>query len=637
MDYLTNRRLQEALPLFKFMAACLIVIAVTAILYVGKEVLIHIALAVLLSFVLGPLVTVQLRHGVPRGLAVAVAVFGALAVILGLIAVVTWQTTLLAEQLPQYQDTILRKVEALSANLKEEGVFSRAADVVERVVASLSGAAPQTGATQQVVVEGASDATSRFGVAWLVVGPLLHPVATLFVVILLSFFILMQREDLRNRFIRLMGTEEIQQTTFAMDDAGRRVSSLLLSQLAVNAGFGVLIGLGLMLIGVPSALLWGIFAGVMRFVPYIGAFIGVVPPLIAAFAFDPTWSSFIWTGVLFLVVEPIIGHILEPWLYGKRVGLSPVAIIVCATVWAALWGPIGLILATPMTVCLVVMGRHLKRLAFLDVALGDTPSLTPQEIFYQRMLAGDPDEAISTAGSFLKRKSKLAYFDRIVMEALRRGHVDLQRDLLNEKQKDAFRASLGRFVSAIESEGRLPTFWRNRNKMALAEHDATLQTLGDDVDRGATQPSSQVFRVAVLYGNDPLDEIAADMLSQVLVQAGQVVQRSTLTGNDAAMDADQPAFDVVMLCHLEPVSTLQLRVQITAVRKCLGEVAVVLCIWQKTDADIRETLQKKVRADFIATSLHEAAAFMLRHAPRHSLQVEAKPSRQATARLKVRS
>jgi predicted PurR-regulated permease PerM len=614
VDYLTNRRLQEALPLFKLMAAFLIVIALGAILYFGKDVLAHIALAGLLSFVLGPALSLLLRLRVPRGLAVTITVFGALAVIISIVAVVSWQLTLLAEQLPLYQETILRKVNDISTNLREEGVFSRAADVLERVVASF-GAAPGAVSTPTPVVVGESGAgaMSTLGVTWLIVSPLLHPVATLLVVMLLTFFILLQREDLRNRFIRLMGTDDIQQTTFAMDDAGRRVSSLLLSQLAINSVFGLLIGFGLMLIGVPSALLWGIFAGVMRFVPYIGAFIGVVPPLLAAFAFDPTWSSFIWTGLLFLLIEPIIGHVIEPWLYGKRIGLSPVAIIICATIWAALWGPIGLILSTPITLCLVVMGRHIKRLAFVDIALGDAPSLTPQEIFYQRMLAGDPQEAISNASVFLKRKSKLAYFDRVVLDALRRAHVDMQRGVLNDIQKSSFLSSISAFMTSMQNSKSLQLMQRQRGKMALAEAHATQQALGDVWEQTRPASAATRYNIAILHGPEALDGLVADMLSQVLTQAGHAIERRAINFNDDTSRSQVSAFDMAFVCHLEPTSTLQLRVQIAAVRKCAGSIPVVLCIWQKTDAEIGMALRKKVRADHIATSLFDALAFATRH------------------------
>ena len=194
------------------------------------------------------------------------------------------------------------------------------------------------------------------------ISPLLHPLATTGIIVIFVIFILLQREDLRNRLIRLAGSHDLQRTTAALDDAASRLSRLFLIQLLLNGSFGIIIGTGLWLIGVPSAILWGILAAVLRFVPYIGAAIAAAFPLALAVAVDPTWSMLLWTLALFVVVEPIVGHVIEPMVYGHSTGLSPVAVVASATFWTALWGPIGLVLATPLTVCLVVLGRHVESL-----------------------------------------------------------------------------------------------------------------------------------------------------------------------------------------------------------------------------------------------------------------------------------
>ena len=247
------------------------------------------------------------------------------------------------------------------------------------------------------------------------ISPLLHPLATTGIIVIFVIFILLQREDLRNRLIRLAGSHDLQRTTAALDDAANRLSRLFLIQLLLNGTFGVIIGTGLWLIGVPSAILWGILAAVLRFVPYIGAAIAAAFPLALAVAVDPTWSMLLWTLALFLIVEPIVGHVIEPMVYGHSTGLSPVAVVASATFWTALWGPIGLVLATPLTVCLVVLGRHVERLEFLDVMFGDRPALSPPEIFYQRMLAGDPTEASDKAEEFLKERSLAPYYDEVAL------------------------------------------------------------------------------------------------------------------------------------------------------------------------------------------------------------------------------
>ena len=252
-----------------------------------------------------------------------------------------------------------------------------------------------------------------------VVVPVIAPLATVGIVFIVLIFILLQREDLRDRMIRLFGSSDLHRTTVAMDDAARRLSRYFLLQLGLNACFGLLISVGLWLIGVPSPLLWGIFAALMRFVPYIGAIIAGALPAALAAAVDPGWSMALLTVALFVVAEPVMGNVIEPLVYGQSTGLSPFAVVVSAIFWTWLWGPIGLLLATPLTLCLVVLGRHVDRLEFLDVLLGDRPALTPAENLYQRMLAGDPDEALESAEQLLKERSLTSYYDDVVLGGLR--------------------------------------------------------------------------------------------------------------------------------------------------------------------------------------------------------------------------
>ena len=289
------------------------------------------------------------------------------------------------------------------------------------------------------------------------ISPLLHPLATTGIIVIFVIFILLQREDLRNRLIRLAGSHDLQRTTAALDDAASRLSRLFLIQLLVNGSFGVVIGIGLWLIGVPSAILWGILAGVLRFVPYIGAFIAAAFPLALAVAVDPTWSMLLWTVALFVVVEPIVGHVIEPMVYGHSTGLSPVAVVASATFWTALWGPIGLVLATPLTVCLVVLGRHVERLEFLDVMFGDRPALSPPEIFYQRMLAGDPTEASEKAEEFLKERSLSSYYDEVALKGLQLAQADAQRGALDRERMVKIRDAVSEFAGNISEQEDRPS------------------------------------------------------------------------------------------------------------------------------------------------------------------------------------
>ena len=271
------------------------------------------------------------------------------------------------------------------------------------------------------------------------------------IVVIFVIFILLQREDLRNRLIRLAGAHDLQKTTLAIDEAGYRLSRLLLAQLALNAGFGLIIGLGLWVIGVPSAPLWGLLAMALRFVPYIGAVIAAIFPLIVAAAVGEGWSMVLWTAALFVIVEPLAGHVVEPMLYGHSSGLSPVAIVVSATFWTWLWGPIGLVLATPLTICLVVLGRHVDRLEFLEVLLGNEPALSPSQLVYQRLLAGDPVEAIDQAREFLKEKSLVEYFDDVLLEGIRLAGTDARKGLLEEDRAIRIKETVAEVLEDLSS------------------------------------------------------------------------------------------------------------------------------------------------------------------------------------------
>lgn len=283
-------------------------------------------------------------------------------------------------------------------------------------------------------------ALSTFGA---IIQPLISPLTTTGIVVIFVVFVLLQREDLRNRLVRLAGSADIQRTTAALDDAGKRLSKLFLTQIAFNAVFGLAIGIGLELIGVPSAPLWGLVAMIMRFVPYIGALISAVFPLILAAAVGSGWHMLILTAALFVVLELLAGQVLEPLIFGHSSGLSPVAIILSASFWTWLWGPVGLVLATPLTICLVVLGRHVDRLKFLDVMLGDRPPLTPPQLAYQRMLAGDPVEAVEQAHEYLNDASLENYYDAILLKGLRLAEADRQLGHLDEDR-------LNRVVSTVE-------------------------------------------------------------------------------------------------------------------------------------------------------------------------------------------
>ena len=431
------------------------VVAIAA-LYFGRQVLVPITLSILLSFVLAPLVRLLRRTHLPKVPAVLFSVVLALAVILLLGALIGTQLADLAENAQTYQTTIGNKI---------EGLQNFAVGTTNHIVTALShvghhhapaaGAAPSLGApptpgrrpTPVTIVQ---DAPSPVALATRFLGPILAPIETIGIVFIVAIFILVQQEDLRDRLIRLFGSRDLHRTTIAIDDAARRLSRYFLSQLAVNASFGVIVGIGLAVIGVPSPVLWAVIGAMLRFVPYVGSYIAAILPVALAAAVDPGWSMAVWTMVLYVVLEGFLGQVVEPLLYGHSTGLSPAAVIIVAIFWSWLWGPIGLILSTPLTLCLVVLGRHVKRLEFLDVLLGDRPALTPVESFYQRMLAGDADEVLEQAEHLLRSRALSSYYDDVALKALQLAAADVRRGTLPTDRVSLIRRAVAELVLELD-------------------------------------------------------------------------------------------------------------------------------------------------------------------------------------------
>jgi len=433
-------------------------VIVVAALYFAREILVPIALAVLLSFVLAPLVRLLQRLRVPRSLAVIGAVATALVASLSLTTMVMVEVDQLANDLPRYQSTLSDKMHNLRDTVGHAGLLN-ASNMLKNLdrelqdredgaptSQSLSGA-PAGKTPIPVEVHQPVPGASETLVAML--QPLAVPFTTTAIIVIFLIFFLFQREDLRNRFIRLAGSDDLERTTAALDDAARRLSKLFLAQLMLNAIFGAVIGLGLAIIGVPSASLWGLLAAILRFVPYIGAILAAALPVALAAAVGRDWTMALWTIALFAVVEPLTGQIIEPLVCGKTAGLSPVAVVLAASFWTWLWGPLGLLLSTPLTLCLVVLARHVERLRFIDVMLGDEPALTPQQGAYQRMLTGDPIEAIEQARSFLKKGSIQNYYDEILLGALRLAVADAALGRLNDARLENIHQTVSEIVEDL--------------------------------------------------------------------------------------------------------------------------------------------------------------------------------------------
>jgi hypothetical protein len=448
------------------------------------------------------------------------------------------------------------------------------------------------------------------------ISPLVHPLATTGIIIIFVIFILLQREDLRNRLIRLAGSYDLQRTTAALDDAAGRLSRLFLTQLIVNGAFGVVIGTGLWFIGIPSAILWGILAAVLRFVPYIGAVIAAAFPLALAVAVDPGWSMLLWTLALFLVVEPVVGHVIEPMVYGHSTGLSPVAVVASATFWTALWGPIGLVLATPLTVCLVVLGRHVERLEFLDVMFGDRPALSPPEIFYQRMLAGDPTEAAEKAEQFLKERSLASYYDEVALKGLQLAQADAERGALDPERLTKIRDAVSEFASDVSDQDDRPP--AKGNLTTDAEASSAVESVAENavhedlpiLSKENLPPGWQgEHPVLCVGGRSLIDEAAAIMLAQLSTAHGLAARvegaEALSTANVFRLETTGVA--IVCLVYLDASGPAHMRYSVRRLRRKLPKATIILGCWVKDiDPAALELVREGAKADLAAASLGDA-------------------------------
>ncbi|CAN5364503.1 AI-2E family transporter [soil metagenome] len=430
-------------------------------LYFGREILVPVALAVLFSFVLAPFVIRLQSWRVPRTISVLVTVFIGFSVVFSLGGVMVSQANRLAQELPGYQQTLREKIQGLRGFATGgSGTLERASRVLRELDSELqnpsAGRSAIDGLRRQpqdkpIPVEIRQPDPGTLTTLVAIIQPLIQPLTTTGIVVIFVIFILLQRQDLRNRFIRLAGSHDMQRTTAALDDAGQRLSRLFLNQMILNATFGLLVGIGLQLIGVPSAPLWGLVAIVLRFVPYVGSPISAVFPLILAAAVGAGWGMLLMTLALFATLQVIFSQVIEPMIYGRSSGLSPVAIVLSASFWTWLWGPIGLVLATPLTVCLVVVGKHVDRLQFFDVLLGNQPALTPPQLVYQRMLAGDPIEASQQAQTWLEDATLEDYYDDVLLNGLRLAEADMRLGRLPADRIERILATVSEVADDLES------------------------------------------------------------------------------------------------------------------------------------------------------------------------------------------
>jgi predicted PurR-regulated permease PerM len=565
---------------------------IIAALYFGREIFVPVALAVLLSFVLAPFVMLLRFWRIPRTASVLIVVFFAFSIIFSLGGLMVSQATRLAAKLPGYQQTLSDKIESLRGLMGGSGTLEQASTVLKELKTELqhreaAGQPAGNELTRQpsdrpipIPVEVRQPDPGALSTLGAIIQPLISPLTTTGIVVIFVVFVLLQREDLRNRLVRLAGSADIQRTTAALDDAGKRLSKLFLTQIAFNAVFGLAIGVGLEFIGVPSAPLWGLIAMIMRFVPYIGALISAVFPLILAAAVGSGWQMLLLTAALFVVLELLAGQVLEPLIFGHSSGLSPVSIILSASFWTWLWGPVGLVLATPLTVCLVVLGRHVDRLQFLDIMLGDRPPLTPPQLAYQRMLAGDPIEAVEQAHEYLQDSSLEDYYDAVLLKGLRLAEADRQLGHLDEDRLNRIVSTVEELVAELEThrdvqaaEPGLPDLSASPGA-AIAMEQATSQH--------ALVPEQQILppSVVCIPGTGRLDEATALVLAQLLRHrgTGAIAERTNALSMSKLSSPELANAALTCVCYLSQPSAAKIQHAVRGLSRTIngGRILITL-------------------------------------------------------------
>lgn len=603
--------------------AALIAAIAVGLIYFGRDVLLPIALAILLSFLLAPLVRVLRNWRIPHAFSVIAVVALAFLALFAIGGTIAMEATQLARDLPNYKSTLDAKIISLSSTISEGSPYARAAALLEHLGEEISkpvtaGMNAMTLTPEQIPVEVRQAPVGPFERLSSVISELLLPLATTGITFTYVLFILLQGKDLRNRLIKLARMHDLHKATIALDDAGRRLSRLLLAELAVNSAFGVLIGAGLWMIGVPSPVLWGILSAILRFIPYIGALISGLFPLTLAIAVEPGWSKAILTGLLFISLDAFIGNLIEPLLYGRSSGLSPIAVVVSATFWTFLWGPIGLVLAVPMTICLVVMGRHVESLRFLDVMLGDMPPLSPPEIFYQRIITGDAAEELRSAERVLREKPLSAYYDNVALEGLKLAHNGFACGSLDWSHMAAIRTAFGMIVDGIGKYG-VQTLRRkavsnihamHKVKVTPAASSTARVGVHGDLARSAGQPfaSKRPDQAPVLCiaGRGKLDECAALMLAQLLGKHGfnARVEGPERLSTSGGFHLETEDVAIGFLSYFDYDSPGQMRYSIRRLRKRLPNAKILLGCWMA--GGVPEGLKERVKADGLATSLKES-------------------------------
>jgi predicted PurR-regulated permease PerM len=568
-----------------------------AALYLAREILVPLSVAVLLSFLLTPAVRRLERWKLGRLGSVLLVFIFSMAWVAGVGYVVGKQLIDVLNQLPAYKENLQAKMESLHG--RPGGSLAKATASVQELSRELAAPKPQdvqalprepsqtqkaaspvVAGARPVPVELVEPPPNALQSLRNIAGPLLAPIGTAVIVVIFTLVILIKREDLRNRVLRLLGRGRLPRATQAFDDAAARVTRYLRMQFLINTVFGTMIALGLYLIGLPSALLWGALAGLLRFMPYLGPIVGGSLPTLMALAVFPGWRYPLMCLGLFLVIEMLVAYAVEPWLYGTHTGVSSLAILVSAAFWTTLWGPVGLMLSTPLTVCLLVLGRHAPQLEFLYVILGDEPVLPPEEELYQRLMALDQQEAQAVVDKAAEGKTPLDVYDAIMVPALRLAEEDRHRGALDGNREDFIVQSMNEFIAKLA---------------------------GESEDSAAARVP--VRRVLCLPAGDRADQLTAVMLAQVLQLGGfsvLVLPPSDAPGDSFANLTVEPG-DTICISALPPFALMNARTSSKRLRARFPRQRILVGLWSRAGEgeDFEERLTKAFDVQ-VVTSLTEA-------------------------------
>jgi predicted PurR-regulated permease PerM len=597
---------------------------VIAALRLAQDVFIPLALAVLMTFLLAPPVERLQRWGINRAVAVIVTVLVAFLILGGVLYVVFSQLRDLATELPQYREQLFHNVTQLSGALK--GTMGKVAKLTAELSADLRKVAPVTSSRRIPQVEVVEPLSGLQALRQLI-SPLAGPLATSAVVIVFVIFMLLRFQDLRERIIRVLGASNLRLATEAIDDAARRVSRYLLAETLINSWEGFCVAVGLTFIGLPNAILWGALTTVLRFIPYVGILIAAAMPLALSFAVFDHWGPPLLILVLYACVEALSYVVLEPWLYSRRTGVSPVALLVAAVFWAWLWGAAGLFLAIPLTVCLVVMGKYIPQLAFLNVLLGDEPALAPHERLYQRLLANSQEDADDLVGEESRRAPLAEVCDKVLLPAIHvieRDHDqgslrDAKRKLMldhlerwTEELTDSFPGAAGgaaaaRAPGASAASGAAIVATGSTAAATVAAANAVV---GAGAPGGSAAPAAgRGAGILCLAASDRADEIAARLTALVLEERGYAAHAVSRPGMPDIPPESPPA--VVVISALPGDAGAHARHLCRRVRVRFADVPIVVGLWQAQPAGEPERSWQRLAsagATHVETSLGAALA-----------------------------